>query len=224
MTAFPAHQFALALHSSSPQLGLSLTNFNAIWRSQTWDLEREISNLLHVKLQEFIHPQTWQDLAFLAIAQGPGSFTSTRIGMVTARTLAQQFKIPLFTLSSLEAWVWSRRKIQHKTLGKIQDTIQDTINPSVSLFATQMSATQGKIYGAVYQYLDDRSPLISLVPDAIFTPEAWQATLQEFSPDVVLIEAPRQQGEMAIAVLELAYLQWQKGERPSWSAALPFYG
>jgi tRNA threonylcarbamoyladenosine biosynthesis protein TsaB len=208
MTLFPENKFALSLHSSSPQLGLSLTNFDDIWRTQTWDLERELSNLLHSKLLEFIPPQTWQDLCFLAVDRGPGSFTSTRIAMVTARTLAQQLEIPLFAFSSLEALAWSRRKQER----------------SLSLFATQMNATQGKLYGAVYQALDDRSPLIPLIPDALFTPEAWQSLLSQLPQAYALIEAPRQLGNMAIAILELAYLQWQHGDRPSWSAALPFYG
>lgn len=208
MTLFPPNHFALSLHSSSPQLGLGLTNFDAIWRSQTWELDREISNVLHSKLLEFISPQTWQELAFLVVDQGPGSFTSTRLGMVTARTLAQQFELPLFALSSLEAWVWSQR--QRK--------------PEVFLFATQMNATQGKLYGAVYQFVNDNSPLIAWVPDALFSPEDWQTILGGLPSGYVLIEAPRLMGEIVIALLELAYLQWQKGDRPHWSQALPFYG
>ncbi|NJN88459.1 MAG: tRNA (adenosine(37)-N6)-threonylcarbamoyltransferase complex dimerization subunit type 1 TsaB, partial [Leptolyngbyaceae cyanobacterium SL_7_1] len=92
--------YALALHTSSSDLGLALSNFAGDRRSQTWDLGRQVSNYLHQYLQEFLSPQSWGDLAFLAVAIGPGSFTGTRIGVVTARTLAQQLNIPLFPISS----------------------------------------------------------------------------------------------------------------------------
>jgi tRNA threonylcarbamoyl adenosine modification protein YeaZ len=166
-------------------------------------------------LQEFLCPQTWQDLAFLGVDKGPGSFTSTRLGMVTTRTLAQQLEIPLFALSSLEALAWSR----HKRL----NNLNNPLNPAQSLYALQMNATQGKIYGAVYQYLDDRSPLIPLVPDALFALDSWKAILQELPSEPILIEAPKKMGEIAIPLLELAYLHWEKGDRPHWSVALPFY-
>ncbi|NJR66246.1 MAG: tRNA (adenosine(37)-N6)-threonylcarbamoyltransferase complex dimerization subunit type 1 TsaB, partial [Leptolyngbyaceae cyanobacterium CRU_2_3] len=95
--------FALAIHTASPDLGLSLSNFAGETRHQTWSLGRALSTHLHVYLAEFLQPQTWSDLMLLAVAKGPGGFTGTRIGVVTARTLAQQLEIPLFTVSTLAA-------------------------------------------------------------------------------------------------------------------------
>lgn len=95
--------YGLALHTSSPELGLALSNFEEDSHQQTWNLGLALSTELHLHLQEFLRPRSWQDLAFLAVAKGPGSFTGTRIGMVTARTLAQQLEIPLFAVSSLAA-------------------------------------------------------------------------------------------------------------------------
>jgi tRNA A37 threonylcarbamoyladenosine modification protein TsaB len=31
-------------------------------------------------------------------------------------------------------------------------------------------------------------------------------------------------GSSVSSVLELAYLEWQRGNRPNWSEALPYYG
>ncbi len=101
-------KYGFALHSSSAQLGLALSNFADESRHQTWDLGRDLSSHLHQYLAEFLMPQSWADLAFIAVAKGPGSFTSTRIGVVTARTLAQQLDIPLFAISTLAAVAWSR--------------------------------------------------------------------------------------------------------------------
>ncbi len=62
--------YGLALHTSSPQLGLALSNFSDDSRQQTWDLDRDLSNLFHPYLKQFLAPQKWADLAFLATANG----------------------------------------------------------------------------------------------------------------------------------------------------------
>jgi tRNA threonylcarbamoyl adenosine modification protein YeaZ len=199
---------ALSLHTSSAQLGLSLSNFIDENRTQTWDLDRELSTYLHQYLVEFIEPLTWKDLAFLAVAKGPGSFTSTRIGVVTARTLAQQLDIPLFAISSLAALVWSQceRITGDKTI------------------AVQMEATRGQIYGGIYQISAQNSQLIAILPDTAIAIEAWQQNLEQLATPYELITAPTHLGITANSLLELAQQEWQIGKRPNWVDALPFYG
>jgi tRNA threonylcarbamoyl adenosine modification protein YeaZ len=107
MQSLDPNKYGLALHTTSPQLGLALSNFAGDTRSSTWDLGRDLSTHLHQHLAKFLRPQTWADLAFIAVAKGPGSFTGTRIGVVTARILAQQLDIPLFAISTLAAVAWS---------------------------------------------------------------------------------------------------------------------
>lgn len=208
MTNLNSNTFALALHTTSSQLGLSLNNFSDISRTQTWDLDRELSTYLHQYLSGFLMPQNWQNLAFIAVAKGPGSFTSTRIGVVTARTLAQQLEIPLFTVSTLMTLAFSKcdRNSKNKT------------------FAVQMEATRGQFYVGIYRGSDRASKPITLLPDTVMTAEAWQETLKKLETTYQLIAAPTHLGFTCDSLLELAYLDWQAGDRPHWSKALPFYG
>ncbi|MEG3933873.1 tRNA (adenosine(37)-N6)-threonylcarbamoyltransferase complex dimerization subunit type 1 TsaB [Microcoleus sp. T3_B1] len=100
-------KYGLALHTASRELGLAISNFAGDSRCQTWNLDRDLATHLHQYLVEFIGPQTWANLAFIAVAKGPGGFTGTRMGMVTARTLAQQLDIPVFAVSTLAAVAWA---------------------------------------------------------------------------------------------------------------------
>ncbi len=41
----------------------------------------------------------WRDLAFIAVASGVGSYTGTRVGVVFARTLGEQLRIPVYAIA-----------------------------------------------------------------------------------------------------------------------------
>ena len=43
-------KYGLAIHTTSPELGLAISNFGEYTRSQTWNLGRDLSNNLHQKL------------------------------------------------------------------------------------------------------------------------------------------------------------------------------
>lgn len=211
-------KYGFALHSSSSELGLALSNFADESRCQTWNLGRDLSTHLHQYLTEFIQPQSWEELAFIAVSQGPGSFTSTRIGMVTARTLAQQLDIPLWSISTLAAVAW-----HHYQEIEIQARLQTFPNPTIAL---QMPAQRGQIFAAIYQLSSSNLGLTPLFPDAVLTPEDWQNTLNHWSTSYQLIDIPADSGlgTSVSSLLELAYGDWQQGKRPHWSEALPFYG
>lgn len=214
-------QYGLGLHTTTRELGLAMSNFADETRSKVWDLERELSSHLHQYLVEFIKPQTWADLAFIAVAKGPGGFTGTRIGVVTARTLGQQLGIPVFAISTLAAVAWSH--VVDPTPQTPPLTGRRRFQ-SESAIAVQMPAQRGQVFGAIYQPTPDISELKVLLPDTVMTPEAWQEKLANWNTDYQLIEAQFGLAATVTSVLQLAYLDWQRGQRPNWSEALPFYG
>ncbi|MCC3423975.1 MAG: tRNA (adenosine(37)-N6)-threonylcarbamoyltransferase complex dimerization subunit type 1 TsaB [Microcoleus sp. PH2017_29_MFU_D_A] len=200
-------KYGLALHTSTPELGLAISNFSGDNRCQTWNLGRSLATDLHQYLVEFIAPQTWADLAFIAVAKGPGGFTGTRMGMVTARTLAQQLNIPVFTISTLAAVAYDISKKSMST--------QD--------IALQMPAQRGQLFGAVYS-VNGNSGLTGLFPDTVMTPESWQEKLASWGSSYQLIEVGSELGASVSGVLDLAYWEWKQGSRPDWWDALPYYG
>ncbi|MBA3920717.1 MAG: tRNA (adenosine(37)-N6)-threonylcarbamoyltransferase complex dimerization subunit type 1 TsaB [Nostocaceae cyanobacterium] len=192
--------YGLALHTTTPELGLAIGDSVEELRSGVWHLERSLSSLMHQYLAEFIQPQTWADLAFIAVAGGPGGFTGPRIGVVTARTLAQQLDIPVFTISTMAA-------VAHSQADKAET------------IAVQMPAQRGQIFAGIYSR--DTSPLL---PDQVLTPEEWQQILNDLTTPYHLAIAEGGLGSTVKSIWELAKKEWQAGKRPHWSEALPFYG
>jgi tRNA threonylcarbamoyladenosine biosynthesis protein TsaB len=195
-------RYGLAIHTTSPQLGLALDNRQGDRSWHTWDLDRDLSNSFHSCLQEFLGSRTWQDLEWIAVAKGPGSFTSTRIGIVTARTLAQQFALPVYTVSSLAAYAWSER--EHY--------------PEDTYLALQMPATRGQWYTGIYR------GNTCYQEDILVSADRWQERLDRLTIPYQRLETPSDLGFTAPDVLDLAYLERQTGKIPLWTEALPFYG
>ena len=231
-------KYGLAFHTATPELGLAISNFAGDSRCQTWNLGRSLATDLHQHLVEFIGPQTWADLAFIAVAKGPGGFTGTRMGMVTARTLAQQLDIPVFAISTLAAVAWGQPPQPPLSKGGLlsaqppvaKEGLLNTEPPQPPVakggllsIALQMPAQRGQLFGAVYSVNKD-SGLTELFPDTVMTPESWQEKLESWENSYQLIEVGSELGWSVSSVLELAYLEWKQGSRPDWSGALPYYG
>lgn len=215
LSAVQGCNYALALHTSSSELGVALSSIAGDSRQQVWALGRELSAHLHTCLQEFLHPYRWQQLSWLAVARGPGSFTSTRIGIVVARTLAQQLNIPLFAVSTLGAIAWMHR---YST-------------PIATDLAIAMPAQRGDVYTAIYRLepvLHDDchscQRLVAVLPDAVMTQSQWQAILDGWDHPHQQILAGDCLGASVMGILALANEDWRQGLRPHWSTAVPFYG
>lgn len=194
----------LAIHTSTPILGLARSQGAEFPLGQTWEVGRDTAAVLLQHLQAFIGPQSWTDLDFLAVACGPGGFTGTRIGVVTARTLAQQLEIPLFGLSTLAGLAAA----QWRQTGQIQP------------IALSMDAQRGQLIGALYG-CQDGVPVV-LEAEQVYEPEAWAEQLAGWG-----LEDCRADAAIATTVTDLlaiAERRWQRGDRPDWSSALPYYG
>jgi tRNA threonylcarbamoyl adenosine modification protein YeaZ len=198
-------KYGLALHTTTEELGLSISNFKGDCRSKIWNLDLDLSSYLHQYLLEFIKPQIWHNLAFISVAKGPGGYTGTRIGVVTARTLAQQLNIPLFGISNLAVLAWSEKdKVDQKTP-----------------IAVQMKARRGQLFTAIYRF--DNRGLKELLSDGTMTLEVWQKTLAELG-HYDLIDAPDNLGFTVDGLLHLAHLAWQENKHTQWFDVVPFYG
>lgn len=205
----------LAIHTTSGELGLAFVDNQGNYHCQSWDLERDLANQLQGKLQEFITPlSSWLKLDFLAGAIGPGSYTSTRIGVVTAKTLAQQLNIPVYGISTLETLAWSQG------INKCENEV----------IAVEIKANNEDVYGAIYQWKNRSNLLVNLFPDQQLPKVKWEEIIAEYKNSldgkINLISTDKKLGHTAIYLLEIALIKMQNNNsinEHSWQKLTPFY-
>lgn len=244
----------LAIHTSSPSLGLAVGSAAVPSRVQTWPLGRDLSGHLHTILGEFLSPDTWADLSFIAVAAGPGGFTGTRIGVVTARTLAQQLNLPLFGVSSLAA-------IAHgiafpsppeppggNSDGQCSDVNKPVYvdgqqsvpalshapqpNPALSNPGRPDSRQLDIAVELLAQrgevfgaiYTVTSQGLLPAYPEQVQPRAAWEQVLAQWPRPYGHYCATGDLADTVVDILALAWGRWHQGERPPWSSVLPFYG
>lgn len=194
----------LAIHTSSNDLGLAISQPDGPERIQTWELGRGLSTHFHAKLSEFIAAETLATLQFIAVAQGPGSFTSTRLGITVARTLAQQLNLPLFGISSLGA------------IAAAHFSAPDDSQKMLPLAIT-LPAQRGEVHVGIYA---DPYDLSAHTTDRVLSAEVWAIESQNYR----IQPAPEAQSSFVLQVLTISQRAYEKGERPQWWQVSPSYG
>jgi tRNA threonylcarbamoyl adenosine modification protein YeaZ len=213
MTLTPAaieHSYGFGLDTTTAALTLGIGSHNSAVRTQTWNLDRALSAQLHPLLQKFMAPQRWSDLAWIAVLKGPGSFTGSRIGVVTARTLAQQLNLPLFGFSNLAIAAWIAASAESKDC----------------TIAIAQAGQQGMVYGAIYQIQRQKSLVNAIVPDCLLPEPEWSQLVASTSgiDRAIQMEQAIDPEQLTHAVLTLGWQGWHSGGRPLWSEVLPYYG
>ena len=99
------------------------------------------------------------DIDAYGIVNGPGSFTGLRIGMATAKGLAQAADKPMITLSSLKALALS-------------------LPQSENIICPVIDARRGQVFGAAYQYRGDE--LICVLEENIYDIKSFYEHIKTF--------------------------------------------
>lgn len=200
---------ALGLDTTGPTLRLGLSNFVDINYHQAWEVGRDLSLYLHQHLAKFIQPSSWSDLAWLAVAKGPGSYTGTRIGVVTARTLAQQLNLPLYGVSTLAMFAWAYFTTEH-------------CQPATQI-AVDMPAQQGHIHGGIYQLGTDQT-LVRVSCDSHYSNNEWEKLVSQKNIPHRLSSQSNTFSSLSLSQALLAIgQQHSSAQNPQWDSVLPYY-
>lgn len=153
------------------------------------------------------HGLSPKDLEALAVAVGPGSFTGIRIGMATAKALAQSLDKPLIGISTLEAlayrYRWSER-----------------------LIVPWIDARRQQVFGAAYR--TSGLKIEEVVPPTVDAPARWLKKLgsercllvgdgAEFYRSTLEAERPEDRilpgdNQIVESLCQLGYFRYTRGE------------
>ena len=102
----------LAIDTSSSLVSVALLMGKRNVRFREQEMERGQGEALIPMIQELFESAhlTMKDLAGVAVAVGPGSFTGVRIGIATARAIAMALDIPVYGVTNFEAYSYSLLK------------------------------------------------------------------------------------------------------------------
>ena len=96
-------KYLLALHSCSESLGIAVKdteNPDKVIESKVFNIGRSLSNKLFSCIETILPRNFWEHIIRISVVKGPGGFTSTRLTISMARTIAQQIDCSLDSMSS----------------------------------------------------------------------------------------------------------------------------
>ncbi|MBX0292878.1 tRNA (adenosine(37)-N6)-threonylcarbamoyltransferase complex dimerization subunit type 1 TsaB [Hymenobacter sp. HSC-4F20] len=131
----------LSLETSSPVCSVALHRLNdgeLVGQSEL-RLEKShsshLSILIHQLLENTLH--TLQDVAGVAVSDGPGSYTGLRIGTAAAKGLCYALDVPLLAVSTL-------RSLAYQVASR-------TPRPEQYLYCPMLDARRMEVYAAMYR-------------------------------------------------------------------------
>lgn len=169
----------LAIDTSSQVLGVALMKNNQIAAELTTYLKKDHSSRLMPAINQLMQQIDMkpEDLNQIAVAHGPGSYTGTRIGVTTAKTLAWALDIPIVPVSSL------------KILGFNAVPYEGYISPF-------LDARRGAVFTGLYHFSNGK---LNIVQNDRHTPmKEWLRELNTLKQPVLFLSSDLKKHEIPI--------------------------
>ena len=96
--------YSILLDSSNKSLSIGLAQDHVLIDEISYEAWQKQSELLVAELDKILkrHEVRREDIKFVVVSKGPGSYTGVRIALTVAKTISFALGIPLFSASSLE--------------------------------------------------------------------------------------------------------------------------
>jgi tRNA threonylcarbamoyladenosine biosynthesis protein TsaB len=200
---------ALALDTSSAVLATAITRNGSVWDSSQSFTERNHSVRVVSDLRELMARAGLrrEQIDFIAVGRGPGSYTGVRIAVTAAKTLAWAWQKPLVGVSSLEAMAFGA---WHQWTGRPDTERSAWIVPV-------MDARRGQVYTSLFAANRD-GKWARAEADGIRPLAAWCDSLRELAANADDSERP----QAVYFVGESSFLEGKREAIAAGAGTIPF--
>lgn len=96
----------LAINTASQESALALIQDDKILGETSWNSHANESTKVLPGLQKLLKDadKKWEDLTHIFVIEGPGAYTSLRVGITIANSLAWTLKIPMLAADVFKLW------------------------------------------------------------------------------------------------------------------------
>ena len=133
----------------------------------------------------------WGDLERIAVGVGPGTFTGLRIGIATARALAQARNLPLVGVSTLQSLALAARWASPQLAGV------DPVPRGLDVILAVLDARRGEVFAAGWRVEEAEDFDAALLTPRAIAPEGLAALLAPLGQHALAI------GDGAVAFREV---------------------
>ena len=219
----------LAIDTSSSQLGLALYNGAQVIAESMWTSRARHTVELAPALAELFQRTGVKvdDLQILAVALGPGSFTSLRVGLAFVKGLALARNLPLIGIQTLDWVAASQPQTQLPVAAVIP---AGRVRLAVGWY--RPFEVGQKAAGAAVSAQSNGSPVAmtaeelsaSIIASTLVCGEMSATERGVFEKNnFVTLPSPARCMRSPGLLAEMAYTRWQAGERDDTAALAPVY-
>ncbi|MGL4484482.1 MAG: tRNA (adenosine(37)-N6)-threonylcarbamoyltransferase complex dimerization subunit type 1 TsaB, partial [Anaerovoracaceae bacterium] len=158
----------LAIETTGPLCSIALLKDDGILIEKKNDKKLKHLESLMPMIEELLREEGVKigDLDYFAVSEGPGSFTGIRIGIATAKALAQATGKKIIPVPTLEAFVYETKlfdntkvEISEKQLldnNKNDGTNMQNYKESDTIICPIFDARREQVYGGAYGWEEDK--------------------------------------------------------------------
>ncbi len=153
----------LAIETTGPSASVALINENReVWEKSSDRTLSHLQNLIPM-VDDLLEKcgLTIDDVTHIAVSEGPGSFTGIRIGMATAKALAQALDLPAVSVPTLASFAWNDRDLK-------------------GLICPIFDARRDQVYAGAYYWQEGRC--CQAVRDDAWSLKDFLGAVEEFDP------------------------------------------
>ena len=210
----------LAVDTSTAQVGLALYDGTQVHGEMTWSTRQHHTTELAPALSGLLNRSavSMEMLSALAVAIGPGSFTSLRVGLSLVKGLALARRLPIIGIPTLDIIALAQPVSKHPLVALLQAG-RTRIAFSVYKSEKKMWQAEGGVRSGTVDEL-----LSEIESPTIVAGELSAEDRKKFSKKKnVLRASPVHCLRRPSVLAELAWARWQNGEADDAAALAPIY-